>query len=121
MALPFIDHIPSDQRARFAQAVSAMARRLSIRAEWVMIVMYRESELKPTARNPQSGATGLIQFTTPAATEAGTSLAALYRMSAVGQLPYVEKYYRLRIAERKRPPPERLRSVPADAASGLDG
>ena len=64
-----------------------------------MVVMQRESELKPTARNSQSGATGLIQFMPQTALGLGTSVDLLRRMSATQQLVWVEKYWRV-TAER---------------------
>lgn len=99
MALPFIDQLPAGERAGFTAAVIAMAKRLGIKAEWAMVVMQRESELKPTARNGSSGATGLIQFMPQTALWLGTSVNALRTMSATQQLVWVEKYWRL-TAER---------------------
>jgi hypothetical protein len=47
----------------------------------------------PSVRNPQSGATGLIQFMPNTAKRLGTTTDALAAMSAVEQLDYVEKYF----------------------------
>lgn len=48
----------------------------------------------PTARNNISGATGLIQFMPSTARRLGTTTEALARLSAIEQLPWVEKYLR---------------------------
>ncbi|SVC65278.1 uncharacterized protein METZ01_LOCUS318132, partial [marine metagenome] len=60
--------------------------------------------------NPESGATGLIQFTAPVAKELGTTLAELAQMSREEQLVYVDRYLDM----RKKPPfnlPERGASL----------
>jgi hypothetical protein len=47
----------------------------------------------PSVKNPQSSATGLIQFIRSTAEHLGTSVEALAEMSAVDQLDYVKKYF----------------------------
>lgn len=47
----------------------------------------------PSKRNPQSGATGLIQFVPRTARALGTSTDALARMTAMEQLAFVGKYF----------------------------
>jgi len=59
----------------------------------LLAVMYRESRLDPSAKNPKSTATGLIQFTEATAKNLGTTTAALRIMSAAQQMKYVEKYF----------------------------
>ncbi len=78
----------------FIGKVEAMAQRLGTKAEYLMAVMSFESGLKPGAVNPQSGATGLIQFMPATAKGLGTSTAALKAMSADQQLKYVEAYFK---------------------------
>jgi hypothetical protein len=51
-----------------------------------------ESGGKADARNPKSGATGLIQFLPSIARDLGTSTEELAKMSATEQLPFVMKY-----------------------------
>ena len=51
-----------------------------------------ESRFSPTARNPISGATGLIQFMPKTAIALGTTTTALSMMSSKQQMPYVLKY-----------------------------
>lgn len=81
--------------ARFVSRVVAMCHRLGIaNPSWLMAVMWFESRLKPDARNPQSGATGLIQFMPNGSIkELGTTAEALSAMSAEDQLVFVERYF----------------------------
>jgi len=51
-----------------------------------------ESGGNPQARNPTTGATGLIQFIPSTASRLGTSTAVLGSMSALGQMDWVERY-----------------------------
>lgn len=76
----------------FGKGVIDLSKRLGINPNWVMAVMHFESRFKPTAKNPYSSATGLIQFIESTAKGLGTSTAQLYQMTAVEQLYYVEKY-----------------------------
>lgn len=57
--------------------------------------MKMESRVDPAAVNKQSGATGLIQFMPDTARSLGTSVEALRGMSAVEQLDYVYKYFKM--------------------------
>ena len=57
--------------------------------------MKMESRVDPSAVNKQSGATGLIQFMPDTARSLGTSVEALRTMSAVEQLDYVYKYFKM--------------------------
>lgn len=77
----------------FVQKVRDMAGRLGVKPEWILAVMKNESGMDPKARNPNGGATGLIQFMPATARGLGTTTEALSRMSATEQLAYVEKYY----------------------------
>lgn len=47
----------------------------------------------PSAKNPKSSATGLIQFMADTAKELGTTTSTLAKMTAVMQLDYVKKYF----------------------------
>jgi hypothetical protein len=86
-------HIPQGIRASFTQKVAAISGQLGIDPDWLMAVMWQESRLRPEARNPVSGATGLIQFMPATAASLGTSVDALAQMSAIDQLDYVYRYY----------------------------
>jgi hypothetical protein len=63
-------------------------------ASELMAVMAFETgrTFAPGVRNPKSSATGLIQFMAATARSMGTSLTALRRLTAEGQLYYVERY-----------------------------
>lgn len=79
----------------FLSEVNAMAKRLGTRPEYLLGVMSFESggSFSSSARNPVSGATGLIQFLPSTAEGLGTTTAALSRMTPVEQLRYVERYF----------------------------
>ena len=53
------------------------------------------------ALNPKSGAVGLIQFTEVVVGELGTTRKDLCFMDRVDQLDYVEKYFQLKMTQRK--------------------
>ncbi len=80
----------------FRVKVREIADNLSLDPNWLMAVMGFETgyTFSPAARNPGSTATGLIQFVESTARSLGTSTAQLARMTAVGQLDYVESYYK---------------------------
>jgi peptidoglycan hydrolase-like protein with peptidoglycan-binding domain len=59
----------------------------------LLAIMYFESGLNPSAQNPYSRATGLIQFMPKTAQSLGISIGALKSMSALEQLDYVEKFF----------------------------
>lgn len=48
----------------------------------------------PSVRNPQSSATGLIQFMESTAVGFGTTTAALAKMTVIQQLDYVERHFK---------------------------
>lgn len=84
--------IKSPTPAAFESRVVEIANDLGIDPNWLMIVMYFESGLNPSAVNKISGATGLIQFMPQTAQRLGTSTDELKTMDAISQLAYVEKY-----------------------------
>jgi hypothetical protein len=95
MSLVLINHIPASIREIFSQKVKLIAERLSINPDWLMMVMYAESKLKPTAQNKQNGrlvAAGLLQFTS-ASGIAGMPQMAL-TLDYIQQLDYVEMYFK---------------------------
>jgi hypothetical protein len=65
-------------------------------ADWLMACMAFETgrSFSPAVQNPQSSATGLIQFMASTAAGLGTTTAKLAKMDAVTQLGYVEKYFK---------------------------
>lgn len=77
----------------FRAAFVRMARELGIDPNHIAPVIALESGFNPQARNPHGGATGLIQFMPVTARQLGTSTDELYRMTALEQLEFVEKFY----------------------------
>jgi peptidoglycan hydrolase-like protein with peptidoglycan-binding domain len=78
----------------FRLKVINIARSLGTDPNFMMAIMSFESNgFNPAIRNPYSGATGLIQFTSPTARKLGTTTEALARMTAEQQLDYVAKYF----------------------------
>jgi len=86
---------PAPVGTRIVEKVKQVADNLSINPNWLMAVIDLETggTFSPQARNPTTGATGLIQFMPPTASGLGTSTSALASMNAVDQLDYVERYY----------------------------
>jgi hypothetical protein len=78
----------------FVDSVLWIESQIGLSAECLMPCMKFESNLNPQAKNPQSSATGLIQFMEATAQRLGTTTAKLYAMSAVTQLSYVYKYFK---------------------------
>lgn len=76
----------------FYKKVVKIAKELNCSPDSLMAVMNAESGIKATAKNPNSSATGLIQFMASTAKELGTTTEALKNMSEEQQLKYVEKY-----------------------------
>lgn len=77
----------------FRVKVKQIATNLNINPSWLMAIMYHESGLSTTAKNPYSTAVGLIQFLSSTAVSLRTTTTALARMTPVQQLDYVEKYF----------------------------
>jgi hypothetical protein len=81
--------------------VDEIADRLGVNRSHLMAVMWFESRLSPTAKNPGSGAVGLIQFLPSTAADLlglrgpgreKRAVAAVTSMSAEQQLGLVEQY-----------------------------
>jgi hypothetical protein len=75
-------------RAQIAQ----IEKELNFEPHSLQKVIYAESGGNPKARNPISGATGLIQFMPKTARGLGTTTSKLYKMTAEEQMVYVRKY-----------------------------
>jgi soluble lytic murein transglycosylase-like protein len=116
-----------------AREIVAVADRLGAHAFDLANVINFESGFNPAIENigcakkygPGSGkcATGLIQFLPSTAERVGTTVAALARMDASAQLPYVERYFK---AAARGLPLDTVQAVfmavfrPAAMRSGLD-
>lgn len=100
MNLAFSNYYKGSDQPQFNQAVNDMAVRLGVNPNWLMYIMWNETAhtFSPTIQ-PTSGpfnpgyATGLIQFEPDTAADLGTSTSALAQMSAIEQLPFVEKFF----------------------------
>lgn len=88
-----VAHLEERTSNLFRSLLLDMADRLGTNADWHAAVMAVESGFRPSIRNPNGGATGLIQFMPATAHALGTSTDELAGMSAEEQLFYVEKYY----------------------------
>lgn len=86
----------------FRERVRWIGEDLGFDPNWLMACMAFETGRRFTAgvRNPQSTATGLIQFMRATATALGTTTEKLAAMTAEDQLNYVWRYFRDRIKER---------------------
>jgi hypothetical protein len=85
--------------ASYADELVAVAGRLNIDPAWLANIIAIESRGgDPQAVNDISGATGLIQFMPcPICTaeDLGTTTSALYQMTGLQQMPYVERYFQM--------------------------
>jgi len=79
----------------FNKKLDKIADALGVSSKNLLAIMKMESRVDPAAVNKQSGATGLIQFMPDTARSLGTTVEALREMSAVEQLDYVYKYFKM--------------------------
>lgn len=93
MELLFINKVTSEREA-FAEKVKTISAKLGIVPDALMFVMNWETggTFSPSVQNPDTNATGLIQFMPSTALSLGTSTDALKNMTAVEQLDYVYEY-----------------------------
>lgn len=80
--------------ASYARELVAAAGRIGIDPSWLANVINFESGGNPQARNPISGATGIIQFMPSTARTLGTTTDALFGMTGAQQMGWVERYFR---------------------------
>jgi hypothetical protein len=85
--------ITGSDAAAFTEAVNTVAANLGIDPNILTILMHFESGLSASRKNPNSSATGLIQFLSSTAQGLGTTTAALGAMTRVNQMSYVQKYF----------------------------
>lgn len=95
--LIFQNKVPEAYRTAFVAKVIQVAANLKINPNWLMIIMYFESAMtfSPSKFNSKKTYVGLIQFGKIAAIDLGTTVTKLSKMTAVQQLDYVEKYYKM--------------------------
>jgi hypothetical protein len=89
-----LNKIPSSQRTAFKAKSQRIATSLGVPLYHLLAIMDVESGMSPSITNAY-GYTGLIQFGDAAAKEMGTTTSYLRSLSAVSQLDYVEKYYKM--------------------------
>lgn len=96
MSLIYETKVPLSYRVAFIAKIKVVAKNLGINPNWLMAIINFESAgtFSPAITN-SLGYTGLIQFGTAAANALGTTTAVLRKMTAVQQLDYVEKYYKM--------------------------
>ena len=97
MALIYESEVPASYRVAFIAKVIAISARLGVNPNWLMVIMHFETGGTFLANkwNPRKTYVGLLQFGKVAATDLKTNTSALSKMTAVQQLDYVEKYYKL--------------------------
>jgi hypothetical protein len=79
----------------FNKKLKNIAAELGVSDRDLMAIMRQESSMDHRAVNRHSGATGLIQFMPKTAAALGTTTEDLRNMSAVEQLDYVYKYFKM--------------------------
>jgi len=79
----------------FNKKLDNIANQLGVNSSDLLAIMKQESGVNPHARNKQGGATGLIQFMPNTARRLGTTTDDLIKMTAVQQLDYVYKYFKM--------------------------
>lgn len=84
---------PWAQDRLFLLEVDRVAQRFGFNPNALLGLMASESGLDAQARNPNGGATGLIQFMPNTARGLGTTTDELIRMSRAQQMTWVEKYF----------------------------
>ena len=79
----------------FFQEVYRVSEKFQINPQDLLKVMWFETgrTFSPSAKNPNSTARGLIQFTEDSAKTIGTTTSALAAMTRAEQMKYVEKYF----------------------------
>lgn len=97
MALIYETKVPASYRTAFIAKVILIAGRLKINPNWLMLIMYFETAgtFSASKFNAKKTYVGLLQFGKIAANDMGTTVLKLSRMTAIQQLDYVEKYYKM--------------------------
>lgn len=100
MALLFSNKVSKE----FTDKIISISDDLAIDPNWLMFIINFETggSFSPREQNPDTQATGLIQFLPSTATWLGTSIPALIAMTNVEQLDYVYEYLKRRQKEYGR-------------------
>lgn len=78
---------------QFINRVKEIGKKVGLDYKLILATMYHESGIDEKAQNPNSKATGLIQFMPSTARALGTNVNELKNMSPMEQLDYVEDFY----------------------------
>jgi hypothetical protein len=93
----------SGNASAFFTALDAMAKRLGFPVEWVCDVIFIESGFQPAIKNPNSSASGLIQFMEATAKGLGTTTAVIRSLTNIQQIPLIERYFKGQMASAGKP------------------
>lgn len=77
----------------FLRAFFDTARSVGVDPDRLAVLASHESRFRPDAVNPETRATGLIQFMPATARALGTTVEDLRRMTATEQLPFVARFF----------------------------
>lgn len=86
-------NLPWQQDTEFLSEVGRVAQKYNINQNDLLSVMARESGINPQKVNPDTNATGLIQFMPDTAQSLGTSVEELSGMSRAEQMVYVDRFF----------------------------
>ena len=87
------DKMGHKQALAFCNGVEEISCEIEAPSEWLMSIIHHESRFVPSAKNPKSTGSGLLQMLNAVAKSHGTTSASLREMSAIQQLPYIRKYF----------------------------
>lgn len=107
-----------EKSSQFDAELDATSRASGLDPAKVRGVIRPESGGDPAAVNPQSGASGLIQFLPKVAESLGSSIEEIRKMTAEQQLPLVMKYLSERGITKDSPPGDYYMAVAAPAFIG---
>jgi peptidoglycan hydrolase-like protein with peptidoglycan-binding domain len=79
----------------FNAKLEKIANELGVESSTLLAIIKHESRGNPQAEDPKHVSIGLIGFTGPTAAQLGTSKDELRKMTAVEQLDYVYKFYKM--------------------------
>lgn len=92
--IPWGNKLTMEELDKLSSVVSNLGWKAPQLSELMACIAWESGEsFSPSKKNPNSSATGLIQFMEAVAREMGTTTAALAKMTVVQQLDYVEKYF----------------------------
>jgi len=108
----------SPDDAEFDSELERLATERGLNPAAIRNVISKESGGKASAKNPNSSATGLIQFLERTAESLGTSTAELKKMSRSEQLPFVMQYLSQSGVTKDTPPEDYYVAIAAPAFVG---